>query len=165
MSAAPAPAQSNLIALDRLLRLSAAAIAGLQALAGLAVTAAATLGAIMAVGFLGSMCTTSNCDSLGVLIAKATPLVALFLVTLIIAPGLVALGLLTNRHWAPYAGVLIELILAVVTGIWLAMQLPALLVTYVVAIPMAAITATLLMAGLLLVRKVSHGDSSVGIDS
>jgi hypothetical protein len=165
MSAAPAPAQSNLIALDRLLRLSAAAIAGLQALAGLAVTAAATLGAIMAVGFLGSMCTPSNCDSLGVLIAKATPLVALFLVTLIIAPGLVALGLLTNRHWAPYAGVLIELILAVFTGIWLAMQLPALLVTYVVAIPMAAITATLLMAGLLLVRKVSHGDSSVGIDS
>jgi hypothetical protein len=91
--------------------------------------------------------------------------VALFLVTLIIAPGLVALGLLTNRHWAPYAGVLIELILAVLTGIWLAMQLPALLVTYVVTIPMAAITAALLMAGLLLVRKVSHGDSSVGIDS
>lgn len=113
----------------------------------------------MAVGFLGSMCTTNSCDSLGVLIAKATLLVALFLLTLVIAPSLVALGLLTNRHWAPYAGVLIELILAAVTGIWLATQLPALLVTYVVTIPLAALTAAMFSAGLLLARRGSHGDS------
>jgi hypothetical protein len=143
----------------KLLRFGAAAIAGLQALFGLAMTAAATLGAIAGVGFEGSMCTTSNCDSLGVLITKATLLVALVLVTLAIAPGLVAVSLLTNRGWAPYAGLVIELILAVLTGTWLATQEPALPVIDVVGIPLAAVTAALLMAGLLITRRVSHPDS------
>jgi hypothetical protein len=105
------------------------------------------------------MCTTSNCDSLGVLITKATLLLALVLVTLVIAPGLVAESLLTNRRWAPYTGVVIELILAVLTGVWLATQEPALLMSYVVAIPLVAVTAALLMAGLLLTRRVSRRDS------
>lgn len=145
--------------LDRFLRFGAAAIAGFQALAGLAMTALVTLGAIVGVGFVGAMCTSGNCDSLGLLITKATILVALVLVTLAIAPGVVAVGLLENRAWAPYAGVVIELMLAVLTGIWLVGQEPAPTLTYVVSLPLVAATAALLMAGLLLARRVSHRDS------
>jgi hypothetical protein len=151
--------RTNLTVLSKLFRFGAAAIAGLQTLFGLAMTAVATLAAIAGVGFEGSMCTTSNCDSLGVLITKATLLLALVLVTLVIAPGLVAESLLTNRRWAPYTGVVIELILAVLTGVWLATQEPALLMSYVVVIPLVAVTAALLMAGLLLTRRVSRSDS------
>jgi hypothetical protein len=144
--------------LSRWLRLGAVAIAGIQALFGAAMTAAATLGAIVGVGFEWSMCTGgASCDSPGVLLTKATLLVALVLVTLVVAPVVVAVGLLRNRCWAPYAGVVIELILAAVTGIWLAIQQPPLPVTDVVGIPLAAAIAALLIAAHLVLRRVSKG--------
>ena len=159
MTTAPLVARTNLVWLSRWLRLGAAAIAGLQALFGTAMTAAATLGAIAGIAFQWSMCSGGeSCDGGGLLLIKATLLVAVVLVTLAIAPGLVAVGLLRNRRWAPYAGVVIELILAVVTGVWLAIQQPALPVTYLVGIPLAAVTAALLMAGYLLALRVSSGE-------
>lgn len=158
MSDAPLLARPNLTLLVTWLRLGAATIAGLQAFLGAAMTGVAALGAIAGAAFQWSMCSGGeSCDGLGVLFIKATLLVALVFVTLVVAPGAVAVGLLRNRRLAPRAGVPIELILAVVTGTWLAVQQPPLLLTYVVGIPIAALTAALLMAGYLLALRISIG--------
>ncbi len=91
----------------------AAAIAGLQALFGAAMTMAAVLGAVAGVGFSYSMCDggDGSCDTLGMLLAKAALLAAVVALVLAVAPITVAIGLLKNRPWAPSAAIAIELTL------------------------------------------------------
>lgn|GEM_PF-6901754 len=134
--------------LRRWLAFGGAAIAGLQALVGTAMTAAAALGAVAGVGFTNSMCTGGlGCEGLGTLLAKAALLVALVGLVLVVAPGTVAIGLLKSRRWAPGAGIAIELALAAGTGAWLADQQPALPAYYTLGIPIVAGVAAALIAG------------------
>lgn len=141
--------------LSKWLAFGAAAIAGLQALFGAAMTAAAALGAVLGVGFSYAMCTGGvGCEGLSMLLAKGALIVAWVGLALAVAPGTVAVGLLKNRPWAPAAGLAIELTLAAGTGAWLATQQPALPAYYALGIPIVAVVAAALIAASIIARRV-----------
>lgn len=140
--------------MTRALALVAAVIAGLQTLFGAAMTAAAALGVLAGVAFGYSTCTGGQgCESSSGLFAKGVLVVAVVAIVLAVAPGVIAVGLVRNRRWAPLAGIVVELATAGGAGLWLALQKPALPDYYVLGIPAVALVAAALMAALLVSRS------------
>jgi hypothetical protein len=140
--------------MTRALALVAALIAGLQTLFGAAMTSAAALGVLAGVAFGYSTCTGGQgCESPSGLVAKGILVVAVVAILLAVAPGVIAVGLVRNRRWAPLAGIVVELATAAGAGLWLALQQPALPDYYVLGIPAVALVAAALMAALLVSRS------------
>jgi hypothetical protein len=138
----------------RALALVAALIAGLQTLFGAAMTAAAALGVLAGVAFGYSTCTGGQgCESPSGLFAQGILVVAVVALVLVVAPGIIAVGLVRNRRWAPPAGIVVELATAGGAGLWLALQKPVLPDYYVLGIPGVALVAAALMAGLVVSRS------------
>jgi hypothetical protein len=138
----------------RALALLAALIAGLQTLFGAAMTAAAALGVLAGVAFGSSLCTGGQgCENPSALFAKGVVVVAVVALVLVVAPGVIAIGLVRNRRWAAPAGIVVELATAGGAGLWLALQKPDLPDYYVLGIPAVALVAAALMATLLASRS------------
>jgi len=137
----------------RALALIAALIAGLQTLFGAAMTAAAALGVLAGVAFGSVMCTGGQgCENPSALFATGVLVVVGVALLLVVAPGVIAVGLVRNRRWAPPAGIVVEMATAGGAGLWLALQKPPLPDYYVLGIPTVALVAAALMAGVV----VSH---------
>ena len=140
--------------MTRAFALVAALIAGLQALFGAAMTAAAALGVLAGVAFGYSTCTGGQgCESPSTLFATGVLVVAGVALVLVVAPGVIAIGVVRNRRWAGPAGILVELAIAGGAGLWLALQKPALPDYYVLGIPGVALVAAALMGALLASRS------------
>ena len=138
----------------RALALVAALIAGLQTLFGAAMAAAAALGVLAGVAFGSVMCTGGQgCENPSALFAKAVLIVVVVALLLVVAPGVVAIGLVRNRRWAPPAGIVVEMATAGGAGLWLALQKPPLPDYYVLGIPAVALLAAALMAAVLASRS------------
>jgi hypothetical protein len=142
----------------RALALIAALIAGLQTLFGAAMTAAAALGVLAGVAFGSVMCTGGQgCENPSALFATGVLVVVVVALLLVVAPGVIAIGLVRNRRWAPLAGVVVELATAGGAGLWLALQKPPLPDYYVLGIPAVALVAAALMAGVVVSRTGVEG--------
>ena len=138
----------------RALALIAALIAGLQTLFGAAMTAAAALGVLAGVAFGSVMCTGGQgCENQSALFATGVLVVVGVALLLVVAPGVIAVGLVRNRRWAAPAGIVVELATAGGAGLWLALQKPPLPDYYVLGIPAVALLAAALMAALLASRS------------
>jgi hypothetical protein len=138
----------------RALALIAALIAGLQTLFGAAMTAAAALGVLAGVAFGSVMCTGGQgCENPSALFATGVLVVVGVALLLVVAPGIIAVGLVRNRRWAAPAGIVVELATAGGAGLWLALQKPPLPDYYVLGIPAVALLAAALMAALLASRS------------
>jgi hypothetical protein len=138
----------------RALALIAALIAGLQTLFGAAMTAAAALGVLAGVAFGSVMCTGGQgCENPSALFATGVLVVVGVALLLVVAPGVIAVGLVRNRRWAAPAGIVVELATAGGAGLWLALQKPPLPDYYVLGIPAVALLAAALMAALLASRS------------
>ncbi len=134
----------------RAFALLAALIAGLQTLFGAAMTAAAALGVLAGVAFGSALCTGGQgCENPSALFAKGVAVVAAVALVLVLAPGVIAIGLVRNRRWAAPAGIVVELATAGGAGLWLALQKPVLPDYYVLGIPAVALVAAALMAAFL----------------
>ena len=137
----------------RALALIAALIAGLQTLFGAAMTAAAALGVLAGVAFGSVMCTSDQgCENPSALFATGVLVVVGVALVLVVAPGVIAVGLVRNRRWAPPAGIVVELATAGGAGLWLALQKPPLPDYYVLGIPAVALLAAALMAAVVVSR-------------
>lgn len=140
--------------MTRSLGFAAALIAGLQTLFGAVMSLTAGFGVVAGVGFSYAMCTDGHgCESPTTLLAKGALLVTVVVLLLAVAPGVVAIGLVKNRRWAPLAGTVVELALAAGIGLWLVLQKPPLPDYYVVGIPAVALVAAVLMGGLVVTRS------------
>ena len=138
----------------RALALIAALIVGLQTLFGAAMTAAAALGVLAGVAFGSVMCTGGQgCENPSALFATGVLVVVGVALLLVVAPGVIAVGLVRNRRWAAPAGIVVELATAGGAGLWLALQKPPLPDYYVLGIPAVALLAAALMAALLASRS------------